>query len=166
MVSEIPVDGSGNPIPNQLKLMDYNGNAVSASLTGATIQYGSKIIDITNYYVVTAIAADAINESPVSAAVSALCNLNVTGSYNTIAWSAVTDAARYYVYKKKNGLYGFIGETTALTFSDNNIAPDFSITPPIFEDVFEATGDYPVPSPTSTSAGALPERLTIRKMFG
>jgi hypothetical protein len=93
--------------------------------------------------VVTALASDSINESPKSTEVSALCNLNVTGSYNTIAWSAVATAARYRIYKKKNGLYGFIGETTELTFSDNNIAPDFSITPPIFDVVFNAASDYP-----------------------
>lgn len=143
LVADIPLDGSGNPIKNQLKLMDYDGNLISSSISGAVIQFGSKIINITNEYVVTAIAADGISESPVSASVSALCNLNVTGSYNTLTWKAVASASRYYVYKKKNGLYGFIGESPALTFSDNNIAPDFSITPPIFDPVFASTGNYP-----------------------
>jgi hypothetical protein len=144
LVSDVPLDGSGNPIKNQLKLMDYNGDSFSGAVgANATLQYGSKIINITNYYVVTAIGPDGIAESAVSSEVSALCNLNVTGSYNTISWSAAAGASRYYVYKKKNGLYGFIGETTALTFSDNNIAPDFSITPPIFDTVFASANNYP-----------------------
>jgi hypothetical protein len=145
MVSKVPVDGTGALIPDQLYLMDYSGNPVTVSSLGSSpiIQFGSKIFDITNYYVVTALTADGINESPVSAEVSVLDNLNVSGSYNTISWTAVTGAARYYIYKKKNGLYGFIGSTTGLSFNDNNIAPDFSITPPTFDPIFNAAGEYP-----------------------
>lgn len=144
IVAEVPVDGTGALIKNELKLMDYDGNAVTATFGGSpTIQFGGKIFDITNHYVVTAIAADNISESPISDEVSILNNLNVTGSYNALAWSAVDNASRYRVYKKKNGLYGFIGETTDTQFVDNNIADDFSITPPIFEDVFKVAGDYP-----------------------
>jgi hypothetical protein len=145
IVSKVPVDGTGALIPTQLYLMDYSGNDVTVSSLGAspTLQLGGKIFDITNYYVVTALTADGINESPVSAEVSVLDNLNVTGSYNTISWSAVANAARYYVYKKKNGLFGFIGSTTDRSFNDNNIAPDFSITPPTFDAIFDGAGEYP-----------------------
>lgn len=144
MVAEIPKDGSGAEIPNELKLMDYSGNMVTASLaTGATIQYGSKIYDIDNYYVVTAMAADGVNESSVSSEVHVIDNLNVTGSYNTLTWNAVANAARYYIYKRRNGLYGYVGQTTDLKFVDNNIAPDFSITPPIRDTVFNGEGNYP-----------------------
>lgn len=144
LVADIPVDGTGALIKNELKLMDYSGNMVTATLgTGPTIQFGGKIFDITNYYVVTALSADGINESPVSKEVSVLDNLNVTGSFNTISWAAVDGAATYYVYKKKNGLYGFIGQTNGTSFDDNNIAPDFSITPPTFDPVFASAGNYP-----------------------
>lgn len=145
LVSKVPVDGTGALIPNQLYLMDYSGNPVTVSALGASpiLQFGGKIFDITNYYVVTALTSDGINESPISAEVSVLDNLNVSGSYNTISWLAATNAARYYVYKKKNGLYGYIGQTTGLSFNDNNIAPDFSITPPTFDPVFTGPGEYP-----------------------
>jgi hypothetical protein len=145
MVSKVPVDGTGALIPTQLFLMDYSGNPVTISGFGAnpSLQFGGKIFDITNYYVVTALTSDGINESPVSAEVSVLDNLNVTGSFNAISWSPVANAARYYVYKKKNGLYGYVGQTTGLSFSDNNIAPDFSITPPTFDPIFTGPGEYP-----------------------
>lgn len=144
LVAEVPVDGTGALIPNKLQLMDYSGNMVTATLgTSPTLQFGDKIFDITNYYVVTALSPDGVNQSPISMEASALNNLNVSGSYNTISWSAVSGAGPYYIYKKKNGLYGFIGQTDDTTFSDNNIAPDFSITPPTFDPVFNAAGAYP-----------------------
>lgn len=144
LVAMVPLDGTGKPIPNELQLMDYSGNMVTATLgTGPTLQYGDKIFNITNYYVVTALSPNGVNQSPISMEVSALNNLNVSGSYNKISWSAVSGAGPYYVYKKKNGLYGFIGQTDETTFSDNNIAPDFSITPPTFEPVFKSAGEYP-----------------------
>lgn len=144
LVSDVPVDGMGDLIKNQLSLMDYDGNAVTGTVSGSpTIQFGGKIFDITNYYVVTALTSDGVNESPVSLEVSVLDNLNVPGSFNTLTWMAVNNAAQYYVYKKKNGLYGYIGQTPTTSFSDNNIAPDFSITPPIFDPIFTGAGDYP-----------------------
>jgi hypothetical protein len=148
MVALVPADSSGNLITTELYLEDYSGNPLDtttwASYTaGATLQYGTQIIDITNTYVVAAIASDGIQQSPISAPVSVLNNLYVTGSYNTITWDAVPNAYVYYIYKLKFGLYGFIGETSAttLTFSDTNIATDMSITPDIYDPVF--AGDYP-----------------------
>jgi hypothetical protein len=148
LVNLVPVDTDGNLIPNELQVMDYNGNILDSSGWdswggGGTIQYGDKIYDITNYYAVSAINQNGVDESLLSAQVSALDNLNVPGSYNTITWSAVPGALRYYVYKQKNGLWGYIGETTALQFVDNNIAPDMSITPPNTDDLFDGAGNYP-----------------------
>lgn len=148
LVNKVPVDGTGAFIPNELQVMDYDGNVMDSSTwtaytPGATIQYGSKIFDINNYYVVTALAANGVDESQQSAEVSVINNLNVTGSYNEITWTAVAAASRYRVYKKRNGLYGFIGETTATSFVDNNISPDMGITPPIYETVFGGANDYP-----------------------
>jgi hypothetical protein len=150
LVNKVPVDLSGNLIPNELTVMDYSGNVLDSSgwstyAAGATIQYGSKIFNITQFYVVTAVDATGIKQSAVSLEVSVLNNLNVTGSFNTITWAAVAGAFRYYVYKKFNGLYGYIGQTTAATlaFNDNNIACDMSITPPIYDAVFNSAGNYP-----------------------
>ena len=55
----------------------------------------------------------------------------------------MTDADTYNVYKFQGGLYGYIGQTAGTSFIDDNIAPDLSKTPPIYESAFSATGDYP-----------------------
>jgi len=73
-------------------------------------------------------------------------NLYDTGAYNTLAWSAVSNAERYYVYKQYNGLFGYIGQTTDLSFKDDDIAADVSKTPPITNIPFTAAGDYPAAS--------------------
>jgi len=94
-------------------------------------------------YVVTAIASDDIGESVSSSVASVTNNIFVTGSTNTIAWSAVAGASRYRVYKLLGGLYGYIGSTTGTSIVDNNIAPDLSITPPNYDNEFVSSGNYP-----------------------
>ena len=94
-------------------------------------------------YVVTAITADEIGESVSSSVASVTNNIFVTGATNTISWSAVTGASRYRVYKLLGGLYGYIGSTTGTSIVDNNIAPDLSVTPPIYDNEFVSTGNYP-----------------------
>ena len=56
---------------------------------------------------------------------------------NTITWDAVTNASKYGVYRRSGGIYGIIGETTNLTFDDNNISPDTTESPPLGRDPFE-----------------------------
>jgi len=94
-------------------------------------------------YVVTAITADEIGESVSSSVASVTNNIFVTGATNTIAWSAVTGASRYRVYKLLGGLYGYIGSTTGTSIVDNNIAPDLSVTPPIYDNEFTSASNYP-----------------------
>jgi hypothetical protein len=153
MVQSVPVDGMGNLIPNELTVMDYNGNVLDSSAWASygptvggqpmTIQYGTKIFNITNQYAVQAIASDGVSTSALSAQAGVLNNLDVPGGYNTVSWNAVPTAQSYNVYKQLNGLWGFIGNTQAMTFADNNIAPDFSITPGIPDPVFASAGNYP-----------------------
>lgn len=106
------------------------------------IQSSTRIFDINNFYVVTAVGTQN-GQSAQSAAASAINNLNVNGAYNTITWAAVAGATRYNVYKRQSGLYGYIGQTDALAFTDNNIAPDLGTTPPITDPVFTSPGNYP-----------------------
>jgi hypothetical protein len=94
-------------------------------------------------YVVTAITADEIGESVSSSVASVTNNIFVTGATNTISWSAVAGASRYRVYKLLGGLYGYIGSTTGTSIVDNNISPDLSVTPPIYDNEFVSTGNYP-----------------------
>ena len=100
-------------------------------------------------YVITAIGSNLVEESNQSAVglkangSVPTNNIFVTGAKNTITWNAVTGATRYRVYKEQGGIYGFIGETDTTTLVDNNILTDFSITPPIHENDFVGTGNYP-----------------------
>ncbi|MFA6051567.1 MAG: hypothetical protein WC762_03155 [Methylobacter sp.] len=95
-------------------------------------------------YVVTALNSLGYEESPPSAASNILSNdLTIQGNYNTINWSAVTGAVRYNIYKYAGGTYGFIGQTTALTFVDDNIIADLTKTIPIIDAIFNGSGNYP-----------------------
>lgn len=96
-----------------------------------------------HYYVVTAIDSTGLDEGQQSEAATCSNNLFDDDAYNTITWDAVPDAFRYKVYKKSNGLWGYLGQTDELTFRDDNITPDISTTPPIANNPFSATGDYP-----------------------
>lgn len=93
-------------------------------------------------YAVTAVTADG-DESLQSATVTLSNNLFDDGAYNTITWGAVTGAARYNVYKRAAGLFGYIGQTDQLQFQDDNIAPDLGATPPLDIELFDGAGDYP-----------------------
>ncbi len=114
-----------------------------ATPTGAAATPNATDTTYTYNYAVTAIAADGYSESAASSAATCTNNLYTTGRWNTISWGAVTGASRYNVYKLQGGLYGYIGQTTELSITDDNIAPDLGKTPPIYETVFNAAGDYP-----------------------
>ena len=124
-------------------------NALAPTLTGGVygsggiIQPMTQTADLTNYYVITAIPANGVDETPPSSAGNATNNLAMNGAYNTITWSAVSGAVRYNVYKRQSGLYGYIGQTETTSFVDNNIAPDMGISPPTVDTVFSSSGNYP-----------------------
>jgi len=124
-------------------------NALAPTLTGGVygsggiVQPMTQTADLTNYYVITAIPANGVDETPPSSAGNATNNLAMAGAYNTITWSAVSGAVRYNVYKRQSGLYGYIGQTETTSFVDNNIAPDMGISPPTVDTVFSSSGNYP-----------------------
>lgn len=93
--------------------------------------------DYVREYAVTALDADGKNESERGASTSIRCNPYGDGAYNTISWGAVSGAVRYRVYRNQGGVWAFIGETTSTSINDENISPDGSITPPIYDDVFK-----------------------------
>ena len=138
----------------ELKTIDF-GSPLPAP-TGVTVTPYTPSSTSTNVdtfedheYVVTAVKANLSDESSqsavglTSAGATPTNNIFVTGATNTISWTAVTGASRYRVYKNQGGIYGFLGETTTTTIVDNNIAPDFAKTPPIHENDFVGTGNYP-----------------------
>ncbi len=120
--------------------------ALSASAYVANsgyVQVAIQQADIDNYYKITAIGANGVDESDPSPSGNAVNNLYVTGAYNTITWSAVSGAVRYNVYKRVSGLYGYIGQSEGTSFTDDNIAPDMGTTPPIRDTVFSSANNYP-----------------------
>lgn len=108
-------------------------NVVATTGTGSTVYS----------YVVTAVASDGLEESIASAVDTITNNLTTAGNKNTLTWTAVTGALRYNVYKDRNGLLGYIGQTTAVSFIDDNIIADTTRTPPESINPFNAAGDYP-----------------------
>jgi len=70
-------------------------------------------------------------------------DLTGAGAYNTVSWTAVSGAVRYNIYRLKNGLYGYIGQTARNTFRDDNITPDVSKTPAEADTPFTGASNYP-----------------------
>jgi hypothetical protein len=116
-----------------------------AGVTVTATQASSPTNLVDYFYKVTAVGDNGLDQSlPSSAAQTNIQNnLLQTGAFNTITWSASTGANRYKVYKESNGLYGYIGETDGLTFKDDNITADLSVTPPQAKNPFTGVGDYP-----------------------
>jgi hypothetical protein len=98
----------------------------------------------TQNYKVTSIAADGITESVASANAAASNNLNIAGNFNTVTWVAAPGAARYYVYKLRGGVYGYVGQTTGTSIIDDNILADTTTSPPDLSITLNTTpNDYP-----------------------
>ncbi len=112
---------------------------VVATSSGAGVEYDYS-------YVVTAVTLDGLSQSVSSNIGSCQNNIFASGAKNVITWVAPAGApagTQYIVYKMVGGSYGFMGRTTALTLTDDNIAPDLSLTPPQYETLFNAPGEYP-----------------------
>lgn len=99
----------------------------------------------TYYYLVTAVKSGSEEESKRSSVVSCVAHNEANwgaSEYIRITWTAVTGASEYNVYKKVNGLYGYIGTAGGTTFDDDNIEPDLSSCAPIHKNPF-ASNNYP-----------------------
>lgn len=126
----------------QLSILSFAAS-IAAPSAPSLVAAGHTAVKYTYYYVVTAVNADGVGESAASASSSVGGNLLETGATVTISWGAVSGASRYNVYKLQGGLYGYIGQTTGLSIVDDNITPELSKTPPIYDVVFNAAGEYP-----------------------
>ena len=134
----------------QWELKEINFGSPIASPTGVSVSAYIPSSSSTNTdtyeaheYVVTAIGSNLIDESAQSSSQSVNNNIFVTGAKNTITWNSVAGAARYRVYKEQAGVYGFLGETTSTSIVDANIAPDFSRTPPVYDNPFPSSNNFP-----------------------
>jgi hypothetical protein len=86
-------------------------------------------------YVVTALN-EAGQESQASTSASATNDLSLKGDFNTVTWTANTDAVEYRIYEVRSGTYGYLGRSETTSFVDDNILADFSVSPPTAYDPF------------------------------
>jgi hypothetical protein len=118
---------------------------IPTSLVATAVGTGGGTYDKTYQYVVTAIGEDDA-ESLASATVSiTLGSLSVTRGV-TLTWDAVVGAQYYNIYKSDSvntEVYGSIGESKTEEYTDFNIAPDNSKSPPEERTPFAAANDKP-----------------------
>lgn len=119
-----------------------SGNVLAGGTAGipaaGRVRLSEVSAEVDNAYVVTAIDDDG-QESGASLELEVTNNLFVAGAKTVIGWVASARAQRYRVYKRVSGLYGLIGETPDLQFTDDNIGPDLSVAPPIPDDSLRRT---------------------------
>lgn len=129
-----------------LDVIDF-GSTVSppTSLVAAAVGTGGSTFNKTYEYVITTVGTDG-SESIASTKVSITLNA-LSATYGVkLTYTAATGADYYKVYKAdsiNSDVYGFIGETRSLEFSDFNIAADLSIAPPEEREPFTAAGSRP-----------------------
>jgi len=76
-------------------------------------------------------------------------DLTVAGHNNSVRLVAAplpsnVTFSRYNIYKKLNGLFGFIGSSSLPgTFIDNNILPDATFAPPVANDPISSANNFP-----------------------
>lgn len=116
---------------------DVGAPATPTGLTAVMI-YG-KDMD----YVVSAIDAETGEESLPSTSFKLVNDLTYKGNRNILTWNAVTGASAYIVYKKDNGLFGYIGRSETTSFVDDNITADIADGPQQGRNPFDGAGNYP-----------------------
>lgn len=83
-----------------------------------------------NVYQVTAVFADGSESLPAALATTDT-DLDIEGSKNDFAWTAVAGAVGYRVYRKLGAVFGLLGEVTTPAFTDDGkVNPDTGKTPP------------------------------------
>lgn len=126
-------------VPTFLPTMASPGTVTATATTGT----GTDSFQ----YQVTCIADETAEESLPTTSNTITNNLSTDGNKNTISWAPVTGAKKYNVYKKTNGVYGFIGQAAGtsnpVTFIDDNIDPDAGDTPPGSRNPFDGAGNKP-----------------------
>lgn len=129
---------------------DTIGPIVLAPINVAGAQVGGTGTAYVYGYVFTSVANDGEESAPSFPIFveGAILDQNM-GKVNTFTFSPADGAAYYSAYKvgpfpsRGSGhgtptptIFGFIGSTATTTYLDDNIAPDFSRTPPTFQDPF------------------------------
>jgi hypothetical protein len=102
-----------------------------AAPTGTSVTPVGASGSTTYTYRISAIEDETFIEGPYTEDNTTTGNATLdTTNYNTIAWSAVTGAFRYNIYKEEGGIYGYLATTEALSFNDQGqFSPNFDETP-------------------------------------
>lgn len=137
--ADMPV-GPGTFVGDGTVIPTTSASGAPAVPTGVTavVNFGKSYS-----YVVSAISADNGEEGLPSSAATVSNDMSILGNVNTITWSAVTGASEYYIYRKDNGAYGYIGRSDTLSFVDENITADISVGPQDGFNPFIGAGNYP-----------------------
>ena len=96
-------------------------------------------------YCISAIDENGMESQVSGAATIAAEALNSVDYHIRISWQAVTGAVEYRIYKKKTGVFGFIGraDKDETYYDDKNIGADTEDTPIKYKNPFEGSGNYP-----------------------
>lgn len=133
----------------QPKVSAPTGVSSTFSNAGSSSQYPN-----TQYsYVVTAIVGGTESLPSTAATSTSIALSQNVGAKNTIAWTAVTGATLYKIYRTQENLgvnvpqgaiYGYIGSANPAasnTFIDDNILPNFTDAPPQANNPFTTAGN-------------------------
>lgn len=106
---------------------------------------GSSAADYVSAWVITSVSLDGKEESLPTTPTAAECSILTTANLVVLHWTApVSSVSHYNIYRvtqvsKSNPMgtvFGYIGQSTSTSFTDNGLVPDFSKVPPQFADPF------------------------------
>lgn len=125
------------------------------TLAGATVLTTSVLTNTVVNFAFTDLIADTNQYKVASVDVNGIENLSATtggitnnlsnpGASNDISWTAAEGAVKYKVYKKQTGtgVFGLVGETEQLTFTDSGISPDLTLSAPVADSDIGNAANY------------------------
>lgn len=125
-----------------------DGQAVPTSSAPGAPPVPTSVSAITRYgqalsYKVSAVSDETGEESLPSTAFVLLNDMSFAGNLNLLTWTAVAGASAYIIYRKDNGVYGYIGRSETTSFTDENITADIADGPQTARNPFTGAGNYP-----------------------
>jgi hypothetical protein len=138
------VDGDHVILDNVVGMTEVNGNRYSVNVLTTTTFELQEIED--NFTGIDTTGFTAYSSAGDVRTLFVKATNSAVATDNTITWSTAAGVAKYRIYREKGGRFGFIGESETATFTDDNIDPDFTITPPQGRNPFEGTGNFPAVS--------------------
>ncbi|OJF92063.1 hypothetical protein AX761_21730 [Rhizobium sp. 58] len=133
-ISQTTYVGDGRTIPTT---SDPGAPAVPTGVA-VSIRYGQSLS-----YKVSAVSEETGEESLPSTAFSLRNDMSFAGNMNLLTWDAVAGASAYIIYRKDNGVYGFIGRSETTSFTDENITADIADGPQTAQNPFTGAGNFP-----------------------